>query len=307
MNNRDKYIFFSALILILLPITISTLSTNQISSTDWIYRHNEWINRYLRGDFTPVYEYPPLFHFLMLPFVYFDFPIIYFQIIFAILSTFGILYYVKKMENEKAMILMAMLMATSIAYIEFSSALMPQALDYFLFPLILIAYFRGKNLTVLTGITVIFFMHLTGIIFLGILLIHSLLAKRYKFMYAAVILMLVFLPISYYYVFSPFSYQFIWDFQAQTQWESFYISPIYRFFVLSGFLTWILLPFAGYKLIRQKFKFDEKLLLYVIWILGFLPLAIFNFGIWRAISYQIIPLSLFAATVISKALNSDEK
>jgi len=302
MNNRDKYMLFSAVILILTPIIFSTITTNKITATDWVYRHSEWINRYLRGDFTPVYEYPPLFHFLMLPFVYFDFPIIYFQIVFAILSTFGILYYVKKMENEKAMILMAMLMATSVAYIEFSSALMPQALDYFLFPLVLIAYFKGKNLTVLTGITVIFFMHLIGIIFLGILLIHSLLTKRYKFASYSIILLLMLLPIFYHYTFSPIYYQFIWDFQAQAQWESFYISPIYRFFVLSGFLTWILLPFAGYKLARQKFKFDEKLLLYVIWILGFLPLAIFNFGIWRAMSYQIVPLSLFVATLISKAL-----
>ena len=285
---------FSAVILILTPIIFSTISTNQISSTDWIYRHNEWINRYLRGDFTPVYEYPPLFHFFMLPFVYFDFPIIYFQIVFAILSTFGILYYVKKIENEKAMILMAMLMATSVAYIEFSSALMPQALDYFLFPLILIAYFKNKIKLTLSGISIIFFMHIVGIIFLGILLVHSLLTKRYKFAYASLILMLILLPITYYYLMTAPE----WDFQAQAQWESFYINPIYKFFILSGFLTWILLPFASYKLIKQKVKFDEKLLLYVIWILGFLPLAIFNFGIWRAVSYQIIPLSLFVAMVM---------
>jgi hypothetical protein len=231
----------------------------------------------------------------MLPFVYFHFPVIYFQVIFAVLSTFGILYYVRKIENEKVMILMAMLMATSVAFIEFSSALMPQALDYFLFPLILIAYFKGKNLTVLTGITVIFFMHIIGIIFLGILLIHSLLTKRYKFMYASLLLIVILLPILYHYTNVV---QTEWDFKAQAQWESFYISPIYKFFILSGFITWILLPFTIYKLTKQKFKLDEKLLLYAIWILGFLPMAIFNFGIWRAVSYQIIPLSLFVATVI---------
>lgn len=114
-------------------------------------------------------------------------------------------------------------------------------------------------------------------------------------------MLLIMTPIFYYYQFGAVRDYFvnIWDVEAQEIWERQYLDPWWKFFALSGFMTWILLIPAGKKLIENKFKLTDMQILYVLWILAFLPLLIFRMGIWRMISYQIVPLSLLVASVMS--------
>lgn len=287
-----NYIFVSGLIFLIIPITYMTLNSDMVTASDWV-RHLNWIERYIKGDPTPLLEYPPLFHWLMLPLVYFNFPVKYFQIFFIILASASIIYFTRKMEGKYPMILITILMATSLAYLMWFSALMPQSLDYFLFPLILLAYFNDKRLLVLLGIVTIFFMHVMGMMFLAILMVHASLTNRRNFLYPLLILLIVLLPYFYLLMQNLAGNEMFINYEV----EAFYLNP-FRFFFLSGIFTWILLPLASHKLIKEKVKFDERLLLYIIWIVCFIPMGIFGYGIWRMVSYIIIPLSLFVIRVI---------
>ena len=307
MNLQHKYMIFCAVLFVLLPVFLSTL-TGKITATDWIYRHSDWIERYLKGDFTPLLEYPPLFHWLMILLtIGLIIPPIYFQVVFAFLSTIGILIYTYKKESEETLLYVSILLASSIAFVSFAGSLMPQALDYFIFPLVCLLYFKKKYALTIVGLLTIFFMHITGMLFLMILFAHSLLTKRYKFAKILFILIILLSPLFYYHNYlSPLSWISKWDFKAQAEWEAQYITPIYKFFGLSGFLTWILLPYAIYKLYKKRFKLTEAQLLYIIWIGAFFSFVIFQQGVWRMTSYQIVPLSILVASLLSKPSENNE-
>lgn len=300
MNIQHKYMVFCAVLFVLLPVILSTL-TGKITATDWIYRHNDWIERYLKGDFTPIFEYPPLFHWLMILLtIGLIIPPIYFQIVFALLSTIGILIYTYKTESEETLILVSILLASSIAFVSFAGSLMPQAMDYFLFPLILLFYSKNRVKLTILGVLILFFMHITGLLFLMILFAHSILTKHHKFTKIFLVMILLLSPIFYYYnSLGPLSWIVKWDWKVQMEWEKQYMNPFYMLFLNSGFLTWILLPYASYKLYKKRFKLTETQLLYVLWIGAFLSFIIFQQGVWRMISYQIVPLSLLVASLVS--------
>jgi hypothetical protein len=299
MNSQTKENIIFAYVIILSYIIFTTF-INGITATDWIYRHSEWISRYLKGDFSPIQEYPPLFHFIMLPFVALQFPVKYFQILFIFLSTSSLFYFAYKKEDEKVLRDFSILVVGALPFIMFSGALMPQAFDYILFPLICLAYFKNKYATAIIGLLTIFFMHEVGIIFMGILFLHSLLTRRKKFALYLLITIILILPIFYYYEFESLqNLKYEWDIKAQNEWESQFINPIWKFFALSGLFTWIYLPKALLNLKKIKFKLSEIHILYLIWIIGFLPLGIFDYGIWRMMSYIIVPLSLFVTSLVS--------
>ena len=292
-----------ALVLIIAPVIQSSYS-GEIGATDWLYRHSVWISRYIQGDFSPIIEYVPLFHWLMLPFVYFDFPVIWLQVVFISLATFGILYFVRKFGNEKMLLYTSFLLAGSIGFVAGASQLMPQSLDYFLFPICLIFYYQNRVKILVPLLIIMFFLHNTGIIFIGILFAHSFLTKRKKMFFPILIMVIVLSPIFWWYQFETRQIlTWVWDMEAQLEWESQYLDPLWKFFIYSGFLTWILLPYASYKFCKGKFKFTEMQLLYVIWVVAFLPLPFFNMGWWRMITYQIVPLSLLVASMMSHEIS----
>lgn len=300
---------FCAILIIIAPVFLSTL-TGKITASDWTYRHTQWISRYLHGDFTPAVEYPPLFHVMLAPFVAINFPMVWFQVIFIALSTGGILYYVWKQEGEKTLLYTSMLLASSIAYVSFAGSLMPQALDYFLFPIILLFYFQKKYIPVILGLIAFFFMHLTGAVFIFILLIHSILTRRKKFAVSFLILGLIILPFFLHYI-NPDAVAnrtidpYVWDFEAQAEWESQYLK-FPEFFIFSGFMMWALIPFALKKMydewFRESFKLSDTQLLYIIWTLSLIPIAIFGLGWWRMTTYIVVPLSLLVASVLGNEL-----
>lgn len=284
----------------MIPIVISTLSGG-INSTDWTYRHSVWVDKYIQGDFSPIYYYLPLFHFIMIPFVLINFPVELFQIFFASITTFGILYFAYKMEKDKVVLLVAILLASSIAYVQIAGAMMPQGFDYFLFPLAVIFFFKNDFKKSLPLLMLNFFIHHAGLIFIVILMLFSLLTKRYKWFKVLLVITILLAPIFYYYHFVACNLVFpnAYDHDAQIEWEKQFIDPPWKFFVFSGFMTWLLFPLAIYKLIRNKIKLTETQVLYTLWILAFLPLPFVNVGIWRMISYQIVPLTLLVASITS--------
>jgi hypothetical protein len=210
------------------------------------------------------------------------------------------------MESEETLLYAAMMLASSIAFVEFAGSLMPQALDYFIFPLICLAYFKRKYAAAIIGLTAITMMHNTGMIFIGILFFHALLKEDWKFVKIFLVMILIFSPMFYYYQF-VIKFDF-WDSNAQELWEQSYLNPFWKFFALSGLLTWILIPYACWKLWindwyhlrKKKFIFTDAQKLYIVWIVAFISLGIFHQGIWRMISYQIVPLSLLVASLVSK-------
>ena len=307
MNLQNKYMVACALALILLPIILSTLNSDEITSTDWVYRHVVWIHDYLRGNFDSMLQSPPLFHFIMLPFVAADFPMKYFQIIFAVLTIAGITFYLREKESEKAMLYSLILLATSITFIEYSGSLMPQGLDYFLFSLMLVAYYRGRDSYAIVIGAIVSLMHSTGELFIFILMAHAYITERKsfkKYLYAFLMLLPIFLfyvmlvPYWLYQYFPPVI-TYVWDAAAQAEWEAQFLQPT-NFFIYSGFLVWILAPFALRKFYRKKLILTDTQLLYVIWIGTFFTLMLGSIGVWRMISYQMLPISLLVASIISE-------
>lgn len=287
-----------ALLFIVVPVVLSSLN-GQITATDWIYRHTEWIDRYIHGNYTAILEYPPLFHVMMLPFVAVDFPVIWFQVLFVVLTTFGILYMAYKIDGEKMMLYTSFLLASSIAYVGFASALMPQALDYFLFPLVVVFYYRNEVKKMSVPLSLLVLMHMTFYVFIMILFAHSLITKRMKFVKIFLVLLIMLFPVFYYYSFiTSQQLAWNWNYQAQAEYDKQYLEPLWNFFFYSGFMTWALLPFSIKGLSKNKFKLSDEQLLYVIWIIGFLPIIMQGMGWWRYISFAIVPLSLLVASLI---------
>lgn len=295
---------FCAMILMISPIVMSTLSSDKIMSTDWTYRHTAWIQYYLRGDFRPALEYPPLFELMLTPFVAINFPMKYFQILFIILTTAGMFYYLKNFEDENMMLLSFFMLATSITFVEYSGSLMPQSLDYFLFPFMMAFYYKGKPKTVMFLSLVMTLMHVIGLIFMGAIALHSIVTKNRDWKKYFLFTALVIFPIFLFYFFSSMGLwqqlvlEYRWDYDAQAKWDAQFLEPV-MFVTYSGFLIWIMLPYAIYLLYRKRFKLTEHQLMYVLLALSFVVLWIGNFGIWRMISYQIVPLALLVASLIS--------
>lgn len=303
MNLQRKYMLFCAILLMILPIFLSTVSSDKIMNTDWTYRHSEWIKYYLRGDLRPALEYPPLFEMMMTPFVAVNFPVKYFQVLFIILTAASMLYYLRKHESENATLMAFFMLATSITFVEYAGSLMPQGLDFVIFPFMLIFYYRGQWKTVLGLALTLSLMHSIGIIFTGTIALHALLTKNKDWKKYVLFTALVILPIFLFYFYSSSGLQnqllqYRWDYNAQAEWDSQFLEPT-MFFIYSGFLIWILMPYALYRLWKNKFKLTQTQLMYVLLTMAFVILWVGNFGVWRMISYQVVPLALLVASLIS--------
>jgi len=113
---------------------IETTIIHGVSANDWT-RHVVWINKYLSLDFSTIYHYPPLYHIFMIPsYLILRGMIFVLQPVFFTISFFTILYFVNKYENKYAVLITALTLGTSFCFLQYSHALMPQWLDYVLFP-----------------------------------------------------------------------------------------------------------------------------------------------------------------------------
>ena len=296
-----------AWLLCLIPTIKSTLSIG-VTAEDWT-RHSLWINMYLDGNYYPFSIYPPFYHLFMIPFVlHFGNYIYIMQPIFLTISFFSILFFVNKYENNLAVILTALILSTSLVFLQFSPALMPQTLDYALFP-IAIMLFLDKRYG-LSASLVWFLMgtHLVGIFFWTILFFYSLLVdKKYiKYLLFVLLLSIAFYPcysqgiIIKESILTNRNAEFLRFQYWSNPFELYHTYPIHHFLLFSGFLIWFLLPLTIWSMYKLK-RYNKIHLIYAVWFIVFLPLGIF--AIWRWWSYAVIPVALFTASIISKYID----
>jgi hypothetical protein len=154
---------------------------------------------------------------------------------------------------------------------------------------------KGKYSYASLGIFLLLINHSAGLIFWGIFLIHSLMTKRYGFLKYLVVLAVIMAIPYYFWTFNTIT-PLRWDSASQAEWDAQYFTPFWKPFILSGIFIWLLLPLAAWK--KRKLNITEIQLFCIIWALAFIPLAFLNFGIWRAISFSIVPLAMFVASVL---------
>lgn len=303
-----------AFLLIIIPSIRSTIAYEEQTAEDW-NRHILWIERYIKGDFSPFYEYPPFFHLFMIPFVL-TIPIIkYFQPILAFLTTLSISYVAYKLEGKFAMILVLYMLVSSFAYLQTSSALIPQALDYIIFSLIIYFLFEDKPIHVSIGLIFLLYNHLIGLFYYLTVIIYSICFKRNLLKYLAIVF-IVSLPIFIIYYIPaleklniikyPVQIEGNWsnDFRETKQiwlepWAEFFSYPLHNYLFYSSFITWLLLPITIWQMKRQK-RFDKKQFFYAVWTFTFIPLIIFQ--LWRATSFLIISFAFFQASVLRRLI-----
>ena len=292
MNLERKYILVATFILILAPITVQTFTVGRITATDWVYRHSVWIGQYLAGDFSMLVNYPPLFHLVMSPFVAASAPVIYLQIVFTALNAVAILWFMRR-DGENAVLIAAMLLATSLAFLQMYGSLMPQSLDLLILLPTLVLYLRGRYFPAALGIVGLLFVHLAGAFYFTAFLVHALLTKRYQFVKWLVVIALAISPLYFNYIFG-FSLSG-WDVATQSDWESQFLG--WRFFFTTSLFAWLLLPWT-LKRLRKANKLTETQLFYIIWAAVFVPLAFTDQGLWRAMSFIVIPFIMLTASVL---------
>jgi hypothetical protein len=267
---------------------------------DWNVKHKVWIDQYLHGNFTQLSEYPPLFHFLMLPFVYFfSNSIKYLQPVFSILVTSSLLYLTYKLFDFPAMVITGFIFSFSATFIEYSLIFMPQTIDLILFPIAFLLLSKKKYLSTAALSLFLFYNHTFGIIFFSILLIYSYFYRKEYLRYSIVVFILGF-PSLFYLDFLvgliPFTIYKLTDGIAYMPQALYPISHL----LLNSVFLWILLPLTIYGCYKLKFH-NKNYIFLLIWILSFEPLILLDFERWFAMF--LIPLAILEGSMISKMFN----
>ena len=290
-----------------------TLENETPSGEDW-NRHSVWIEQYISGDISPMFEYPPIFHLFMTPFYYIlRFPNIrYLQPVFSLLAILSTIYLSYKTMDLNGVLMTSLLISTSVAFNQFSGALLPTTFDYIFFPIVIILFLEKRyklSAFVLWGLIG---THLFGIFLFVIMFIYSyLIDKKFiKYLIIVILCCVVFLPSYVPTLYSTLTSPGRWEndemvivtnfterFQLwTTPWDDFLTYPIEHFLLFSGFLIWFLLPLTLYSMYKYP-KYNKIQLLFVIWFIVLLPLIFFN--IWRWWGFAVMPVSLFCGSVIS--------
>lgn len=287
-----------ALVMLFYPSVSTTLANNYPTAEDWT-RHLPWILRYASGDFTPFLEYPPAFHLIMLPFVLLlGSGVKYLQIVLAWVGTSSILFYVWKTEKNKGgVMLAAFLLASSTVYLVYNQALMPQALDYIIFPWFTLALFKQKYKTASGLLLIQTYSHAMGIFFLVAAGVYSFF-KQKEFLKYATLVMILSLPV---FLFSHYvsavregTLSVIKSNPFLNEWTLQFLWPPQMFFFRTGFLIWPLLIPALYLVCKKGIK--TRQFYYLIEIVTLTPLALFDPLRW--VSYVIIPIVLLEVSAL---------
>lgn len=290
-------IFFFLLLEIIIISTLITFLFNKPYGFDWNNRHEIWIRSYLAGDFFPLKIYMPFFHFLMLPAVYFfSASIKYFQIIFSGLAFTSIFYMVQQLENFNIAVMTGIFLVSSGAFIQFSLMLSPSALEYIIFPLLIVSLFKDKFKTASTFMIILFLNHFLGIVYFSIIAVYSYFYKR-KFLKYLLPILIIGIPITLLYSIPVLTSLLSNPYIDINSLDIKLIYPIQNFMLYSGVLNWLTLPFLFYSMYKFR-RYDRKQLLYTIWIIAFLPL--FFIALFRWVNLFIIPFSILEASILNK-------
>ncbi len=311
MTSKADVIF--VLILLAVPALYATLTSDSVLAEDW-NRHGPWIERYMHGDFTPFLEYPPAFHFLMIPFVAaLGDNIRLMQIPLGFLAGASAVLLSRKYLGNSAAFLVGILLLSSIDFGIMSMGLWPQTIDYILMPLAIFLLLEKKYMPLTAILTFLMYAHMTGTFIFAFFLLYSLIYDKKFLKYLAVII-LISIPIAITcYVPSILNILEVIlcgssDFMSSGQfytndWYQYYVSPWWRFFAFSGVPIWLLLAVSIKRTRLRKLTRFEKVML--LWILAMSPLLAFS--LMRGIAYMVVPMAIFSASVITRYENERKK
>lgn len=301
-----------AIIIILIFALIASIISTLFSLVDkdplgWDYNHSHkrFIASYINGDFSPLKEYLPLFHFLMLvPTLLVNDMRIY-QVILSTLSMASILFMVYSLFDLKTVVITGIFLLFSSGYVLYSMLLTPTVLDFIIFSLVVVAYFKKKYLLTSIGLLFLVYSHTLGIFYLITIGLYSLLANKEYLNYFFIVLILSIPSLLAYtvpvilYIFSGFNGAF-YMYMGMVEADIKAVYPITKLFVFMGTVMLSMIPITILAMFKLK-KFDKKQGFLVCWLVTFAPLFYFIFYRWASLS--VIPLAIFEAVAISKFLD----
>lgn len=325
MNEQDVSILMFVIfgiVLILLPVVWNTYF-EPITAEDW-NRHSVWVQNYIDGSLESFWEYPPLFHLFMIPFVVALGDLVkYTQIVLSVISIFAILFVTWKLENKVAVLLMTYILVTSIIFLQYAPALMPNAFDYFLFMFTGYFLLDKKYFKTTLCLTLLFYNHLSALLFFPMIFVYSFNEDKRMLKWLVLVLLLSTPVILSYHVPQIVHLYQIMSGQVDTivgqdilnsfaetgqiftnNWDKQFISNPLNFVMFSSVFLWILLPVSIYYWLKNK-TITRTQKFYFVWFLFLLPLIFYN--IWRWFSIAFIPLSLLVSSVIGNYLLKGDK
>lgn len=301
-------------VVILLP-TITTTIEKGVTAEDY-NRHGPWAAAWLSGAPVPLSVYPPLFHIFLVPFLLLlGNSIAYLQIALIAGVSATLLYLADKNHGRIAAYLTAGGMVSANIYNLYYSSLTPQTLDMILFPFALLFLSQGKYLKTSLLLIALFYNHSIGAIYFGIVLIIALLTNRKYLRWLPLVILAAAPVLTSYYLpqllgandtFSGASLPNEIEVKNQ-MWATyetvFYMFPIEHFIIFNGLIV-VLLPVTVWSLWKRR-NLDRWQFYYAIWFFAFVPLCFFN--LFRAWTFMLVPLLMFEASAVAKAINKSKE
>lgn len=298
-SKKIAALFCLILILITAEAILMIASLPEPLGWDFDKYHITAAQNYISSNYTYLSLYPPIFHILLVPFVYTN-TYIYLQPALLLILVSVLLYFSYRMDGSNAMIITGFLLFSSIAFMWYYIALSPQLLDMIIFPLTALAFFSDKYLLASIGLIALFYNHVFGIFFFLVIFMYALIFKRdfIKYSLAAFIAGIPPMSISAYPAFmSLFQSNIINIITTQNNYDPIFWSNIPNFIVWSGSYMWFVLPLVIYSMYKFK-SFQKKHVFYFLWVAVFLIGMYVAFSRW--IPLFIVPFILFEGSMISK-------
>lgn len=283
------------LVFVLIALVISTqdmLLPTKVTA-DYDNYHKQAIGNYSVGDFRYFTKYPALFHFLFVPLAWVNL-LDYIKLLEPVFYTLSIgasVWLAYRLEGFKIALLVGLVLITSIGFLDRGAQINPEAMELFIFPIVVIAYKSGHKLSMAVGLIFLAYLHTLGFVFTLILLLHTILS-RHRDKFKTLFMVLILITPSFYWL--P-----IRGVDPSLNQNAF-INPIIAiaYTSLIAFLLVIPIGFAG--LLIKKPKITSNQLLYFIWFLALTPLGILLIDRWT--QYMILPLTLFFAVYAKEVL-----
>jgi len=265
-----------------LPMVIQNILVSpEPFGADWNNFHIKIIEAYSKGDFSRFFNYPPLFHLMLVPLVWLNLiPYVkYLQIIFYLSAIGSSMFLAYKLNGKVASIIMGIILFSSLAFLDRSIQVIPQAIEFIIFPLVILLYNKKKFKTVGLLLLILSYSHSMGIVFTLILFFYTLTVKRnYDKMYLILILAIPSL------IWFPFGLNPATELSSNAK---ILLDPLSQIFYASP-LFFSFLIVSMFSMFSSNSPNPEKHYLFFLWFLVFTPLAFTLIDRW--LQYILVPL-----------------
>lgn len=300
-------IFIPIIIVSFLISTYMTLNSKEPIGVDWNNSHKLRVIEYSKGDFSHIDLSRFLFQIMFVPLAWFNLLQYakYFQIIFYVLAVFSSTFFIHRIyKSNKLTLLSFILILTSLAFLDRTTQLNPQAIDFIFYPFILFFYLKRRYLPFFILSILMIYTHQTGIIFLFVFFLHNVLfRKEWKLMKFFLLAGILSIPTFFWYdnyISSLLSGNVFLKSPEITQNAlNLYHKPAYMLFYL-GFPAIISLLFLLVSDPKRMSHLLEEEKLYLIWMALFIPLALIFID--RMIQYIVLPIVYLTISILAYRL-----